>query len=51
VPVIQIKDVIEDFRIRSDELIRVNMERIEPYLVKQGNVLFLAATTGWAPRR
>lgn len=42
VPVIQIKDLTDDFQLRTDELIRVAMERTEPYLVGQGDVLFLA---------
>jgi restriction endonuclease S subunit len=42
VPVIQIKDLTDDFQLRTDDLIRVAMERIEPYLVSQGDVLFLA---------
>jgi restriction endonuclease S subunit len=42
VPVIQIKDLTDDFELRSDGLIRVTMERPEPYLVQQGDVLFLA---------
>jgi restriction endonuclease S subunit len=42
VPVIQIKDLTGDFRLRTDDLIRVSMERTEPYLVDLGDVLFLA---------
>lgn len=42
VPVIQIKDVSSDFRLSTDDLIRVSMDKIEPYLVHQGDVLFLA---------
>jgi hypothetical protein len=42
VPVIQIKDLTDDFRLRTDELIRVSMDRTEPHRVSQGDVLFLA---------
>src|SRR2546423_12829470 len=42
VPVIQIRDLTDDFRLRTEDLIRVSMERTEPYLVGQGDVLFLA---------
>jgi restriction endonuclease S subunit len=42
VPVIQIKDITADFRLQLDDLIRVSMDRIEPYRVDQGDVLFLA---------
>jgi restriction endonuclease S subunit len=42
VPVIQIKDLTEEFGVRTDDLIRVSMDRIEPYQVEQGDVLFLA---------
>jgi restriction endonuclease S subunit len=42
VPVIQIKDITDEFRIKTDELIRVAMDRPEPYLVTEGDVLFLA---------
>lgn len=42
VPLIQIKDITGDFRLKTDDLIRVAMDRIEPYLVDQGDVLFLA---------
>jgi restriction endonuclease S subunit len=41
VPVIQIKDLTDDFRLRTDDLVRVSMERTEPYLVREGDVLFL----------
>lgn len=42
VPVIQIKDLSSDFRLSTEDLIRVSMDRIEPYIVEQGDVLFLA---------
>jgi restriction endonuclease S subunit len=42
VPVIQIKDFTDDFRLRTDDLIRVSMKRVDPYLVNEGDVLFLA---------
>jgi hypothetical protein len=42
VPVIQIKDLTADYRLRTDGLMRVSMARTEPYLVEQGDVLFLA---------
>ena len=42
VTVIQIKDVINDFQLQTNDLIRVSMAKSEPYLVEQGDVLFLA---------
>src|SRR5262245_56196918 len=42
VPVIQIKDLTDEFQLRTEDLIRVSLDRTEPYLVGQGDVLFLA---------
>lgn len=42
VPVIQIKDLTADFRLRTNDLIRVHMEKAERHLVRQDDVLFLA---------
>lgn len=42
VNVIQIKDVINDFHLQINDLIRVSLSKPEPYRVEQGDVLFLA---------
>lgn len=42
VRVVQIKDIDNDLRIRVDDLVSVNVERPEPYLTQQGDVLFLS---------
>ncbi len=42
VAVIQVKDLGEDLRLRLDGLERAQIDRAEPYLVRQGDVLFLA---------
>lgn len=42
VPVIQIKDLSSHFRLSTNDLIRVSMDKFEPYLVREGDVLFLA---------
>jgi hypothetical protein len=42
VRLIQIKDIDDERRIRTDALIPVQVDRPEPYLVQQGDVLFLA---------
>ncbi len=42
VRVIQIKDLTPGRRLRVDELAAVRLERPEPYLVRQGDVLFLS---------
>lgn len=42
VRVIQIKDLSPERCLRVDELVAVRIERPEPYLVRQGDVLFLS---------
>jgi len=42
VRVIQIKDITPDLQIRLNELETVTVERLEPHLVQQGDVLFLS---------
>jgi len=41
VPVIQIKDIDSDYRIRVSDLVAVNLDRPEPHQTTQGDVLFL----------
>ncbi len=42
VALIQIKDLDEDFVLHPEALERVHLEKPEPYLVRQGDVLFVA---------
>ena len=42
VAVIQIKDIDERLSVRFDDLVSVKMDKPEPYLVSQGDVLFLS---------
>jgi restriction endonuclease S subunit len=42
VRVIQIKDIDLNRRVRFDDLVRVRLDRPDPYLTEAGNVLFLA---------
>ena len=42
VPVIQIKDLTNDFQLQTQDLIRVSIPKFRPHLVQQGDVLFLA---------
>ncbi len=42
VRVVQIKDIDDDLQIRVTDLVSVNVERPEPYLIKRGDVLFLS---------
>lgn len=42
VAVIQIKDVDEHFAVRTSDLVQVKVDNPDPYLVSQGDVLFLS---------
>lgn len=42
VAVIQIKDINDRFNVRIDDLVPVKVDKPEPYLVSQGDVLFLS---------
>src|ERR1044071_5991056 len=42
VQVIQIKDTTADFKIRTDDLVPVNVDRPAPYLTQLQDVLFLS---------